>query len=333
MVRNEVIYKIMKDMVKYLSQYQLQKLKTALQSKLEDVEINLILDKEKLNADRSSNANLLKIFISAKEVEGCSNKTLKYYKEVLEKFINDIDKPIKEIVTDEIRHYLTNYKEQRGCSLTSIDNIRRVLSSFFKWLEDEDYIAKSPVRRIHKIKTLTQVKEAFSDEEIEKMREGCKNIRELAIIELLYSTGMRVGELVNLDIKDMNFAERSCIVLGKGNKQREVYFDVRTKLHVEEYLKTRDDENVALFVSKNKPHQRLTSATIEFFIRELGRSLNIEKAHPHRFRRSFASLAIDKGMPIEQVQKLLGHIKIVTTMHYTVVKQSNVKFSHRKYLG
>ena len=332
MVRNEVIYKIMKDMVKYLSQYQLQKLKTALQSKLEDVEINLILDKEKLNADRSSNANLLKIFISAKEVEGCSNKTLKYYKEVLEKFINDIDKPIKEIVTDEIRHYLTNYKEQRGCSLTSIDNIRRVLSSFFKWLEDEDYIAKSPVRRIHKIKTLTQVKEAFSDEEIEKMREGCKNIRELAIIELLYSTGMRVGELVNLDIKDMNFAERSCIVLGKGNKQREVYFDVRTKLHVEEYLKTRDDENVALFVSKNKPHQRLTSATIEF-LRELGRSLNIEKAHPHRFRRSFASLAIDKGMPIEQVQKLLGHIKIETTMHYTVVKQSNVKFSHRKYLG
>lgn len=333
MVRNEVIYKIMKDMVKYLSQYQLQKLKTALQSKLEDVEINLILDKEKLNADRSSNANLLKIFISAKEVEGCSNKTLKYYKEVLEKFINDIDKPIKEIVTDEIRHYLTNYKEQPRCSLTSIDNIRRVLSSFFKWLEDEDYIAKSPVRRIHKIKTLTQVKEAFSDEEIEKMREGCKNIRELAIIELLYSTGMRVGELVNLDIKDMNFAERSCIVLGKGNKQREVYFDVRTKLHVEEYLKTRDDENVALFVSKNKPHQRLTSATIEFFIRELGRSLNIEKAHPHRFRRSFASLAIDKGMPIEQVQKLLGHIKIETTMHYTVVKQSNVKFSHRKYLG
>lgn len=182
MIRNEVIYKIMKDMVKYLSPYQLQKLKTALQSKLEDVEINLILDKEKLNADRSSNANLLKIFISAKEVEGCSNKTLKYYKEVLEKFINDIDKPIKEIVTDEIRHYLTNYKEQRGCSLTSIDNIRRVLSSFFKWLEDEDYIAKSPVRRIHKIKTLTQVKEAFSDEEIEKMREGCKNIRELVVL-------------------------------------------------------------------------------------------------------------------------------------------------------
>ena len=323
----------MKDMVTYLSPYQLKKLKTTLQNKLEDVEINLILDKEKLNADRNSNANLLKMFISAKDVEGCSSKTLKYYKEILEKFIKDIDKAIKDITTDEIRHYLTNYKEERSCSLTSIDNIRRVLSSFFKWLEDEDYILKSPIRRIHKIKTLKQVKEPFTDEEIEKMREACKNIRDLTIIEMLYSTGIRVGELINLNIKDVNFVERSCIVLGKGNKQREVYFDVKTKLHIQDYLKTRDDDNPALFVSRNKPHQRLTSATIEFFIRELGRSLNIEKAHPHRLRRSFASLAIDKGMPIEQVQRLLGHIKIETTMQYIMVKQSNVKFSHRKYIG
>lgn len=333
MIKNEVIHKIMKDMVTYLSPYQLKKLKTTLQNKLEDVEINFILDKEKLNADRNSNANLLKMFISAKDVEGCSSKTLKYYKEILEKFIKDIDKEIKDITTDEIRHYLTNYKEERGCSLTSIDNIRRVLSSFFKWLEDEDYILKSPIRRIHKIKTLKQVKEPFTDEKIEKMREKCKNIRDLTIIEMLYSTGIRVGELINLNIRDVNFAERSCIVLGKGNKQREVYFDVKTKLHIQDYLKTRDDDNPALFVSRNKPHQRLTSATIEFFIRELGRSLNIEKAHPHRLRRSFASLAIDKGMPIEQVQRLLGHIKIETTMQYVMVKQSNVKFSHRKYIG
>ena len=323
----------MKYMVTYLTPYQLKKLKTTLQNELDNVEINLILDREKINADRSSNANLLKMFISAKDVEGCSSKTLKYYREILERFINDIDKPIKEITTDEIRHYLTNYKEQRGCSLTSIDNIRRVFSSFFKWLEDEDYIVKSPIRRIHKIKTLKQVKEPFTDEEIEKMREACKNIRDLAIIEILYSTGIRVGELINLNIKDMNFTERSCIVLGKGNKQREVYFDVKTKMHIQEYLKTRDDDNPALFVSKNKPHQRLTSATIEFFIRELGRSLNIEKAHPHKLRRSFATLAIDKGMPIEEVQKLLGHIKIETTMQYVLVKQSNVKFSHRKYIG
>lgn len=299
----------MKDMVMYLTPYQLKKLKTTLQDKLENVEINLILDKEKLIADRSSNDKLLKMFLSAKNVEGCSSKTLKYYREILEKFIKDIDKTIKEITTDEIRHYLTNYREERGCSLTSIDNIRRVFSSFFKWLEDEDYINKSPIRRIHKIKTLTQVREPFTDEEIEKMREGCKTIRDLAIIELLYSTGIRVGELINLNIKDMNFTERSCIVLGKGNKQREVYFDIRTKLHLEEYLKTRDDDNPALFVSRNKPHQRLTSATIEFFIRDLGRSLNIEKAYPHKFRRTMATVAINKGMAIEEVQKLLRSYK------------------------
>lgn len=319
MIKNEVMHKIMKDMVMYLTPYQLKKLKTTLQDKLENVEINLILDKEKLIADRSSNDTLLKMFLSAKNVEGCSSKTLKYYREILEKFIKDIDKTIKEITTDEIRHYLTNYREERGCSLTSIDNIRRVFSSFFKWLEDEDYINKSPIRRIHKIKTLTQVKEPFTDEEIEKMREGCKTIRDLAIIELLYSTGIRVGELINLNIKDMNFAERSCIVLGKGNKQREVYFDIRTKLHLEEYLKTRDDDNPALFVSRNKPHQRLTSATIEFFIRDLGRSLNIEKAQPHKFRRKMATVAIDKGMAIEEVQRLLRSYK---NRHYDALCDS-----------
>lgn len=319
MIKNEVMHKIMKDMVMYLTPYQLKKLKTTLQDKLENVEINLILDKEKLIADRSSNDKLLKMFLSAKNVEGCSRKTLKYYREILEKFIKDIDKPIKETTTDEIRHYLTNYREERGCSLTSIDNIRRVFSSFYKWLEDEDYINKSPIRRIHKIKTLTQVKEPFTDEEIEKMREGCKNIRDLAIIELLYSTGIRVGELINLNIKDMNFTERSCIVLGKGNKQREVYFDIRTKLHLEEYLKTRDDDNPALFVSRNKPHQRLTSATIEFFIRDLGRSLNIEKAHPHKFRRTMATVAIDKGMAIEEVQRLLRSYK---NRHYDALCNS-----------
>ncbi len=319
MIKNEVMHKIMKDMVMYLTPYQLKKLKTTLQDKLENVEINLILDKEKLIADRSSNDTLLKMFLSAKNVEGCSSKTLKYYREILEKFIKDIDKTIKEITTDEIRHYLTNYREERGCSLTSIDNIRRVFSSFFKWLEDEDYINKSPIRRIHKIKTLTQVREPFTDEEIEKMREGCKTIRDLAIIELLYSTGIRVGELINLNIKDMNFAERSCIVLGKGNKQREVYFDIRTKLHLEEYLKTRDDDNPALFVSRNKPHQRLTSATIEFFIRDLGRSLNIEKAHPHKFRRTMATVAIDKGMAIEEVQRLLRSYK---NRHYDALCDS-----------
>jgi len=280
-----------------------------------------------------SNQDYLKMFTSAKEIEGCSMKTIKYYKDIINKLINKINLSIKDITTDDIRKYLAEHKLESGCSAVTIDNLRRVFSSFFAWLEDEDYIIKSPVRRIHKVKTATVVKETFSDENLEKMRDKCKSVRELAIFDLLLSTGMRVGELVNLNIDDVNFEDRSCIVLGKGNKQREVYFDAKTKLHLKQYLDTRKDNNNALFVSRNKPHQRLTTSTIEYLVRRLGISSNVKKAHPHKFRRTMATMAIDKGMPIEQVQKLLGHTKIDTTMHYAMVNQANVKFSHRKYIG
>lgn len=280
-----------------------------------------------------SNEDYLNMFLSAKDIEGCSSKTLKYYKDIILKFIKKIEKPIQEITTDDIRLYFSQYKSRNGCGLATMDNIRRVFSSFFAWLEDEDYIVKSPVRRIHRVKSTIAVKEAFSDENIEVLRDECKSIRELAIIELLLSTGMRVGELVNLNIADMNFEDRSCIVLGKGNKQREVYFDAKTKLHLKQYLDSRKDDNEALFVSDIKPHQRLTISTIEYLVRTLGKSANIKKVHPHRFRRSCATMAIDKGMPIEQVKQLLGHTKIDTTMHYALVNQANVKHSHRKYLS
>ena len=279
------------------------------------------------------NSEYLNYFISAKKVEGCSSKTMKYYNEIIRKFLDSTDKKIKDITTDDIRRYLSDYREKSSCSGATIDNFRRVFSSFFAWLEDEDYIVKSPVRRIHRIKTTDAVKETFTDENIEKMRDYCTNLRDLSIIELFISTGMRVGELVNLDISDVNFEDRSCIVLGKGNKQREVYFDARTKLHLKNYLKERKDNNRALFVANKKPHQRLTGQTVEYLIRTLGKKLEIKKAHPHKFRRTMATMAIDKGMPIEQVQKLLGHKKIDTTMHYAMVNQTNVKFSHRKYIG
>lgn len=279
------------------------------------------------------NQDFMNMFLSAKDIEGCSQRTIKYYKDIIEKFLNNIGKSIKEITTDDIRLYLAYYKENSNCNTVTMDNLRRVFSSFFAWLENEDYIIKSPVRRIHKVKTAVTVKETFSDENIEKMRDNCSNIRELAIIELLLSTGMRVGELVNLNIEDLNIEDRSCVVLGKGNKQREVYFDARTKIHLKQYLSTRVDNNRALFVSKIRPYNRITISTIETLIRQLGKELNIKKAHPHKFRRTMATMAIDKGMPIEQVQKLLGHTKIDTTMHYAMVNQANVKFSHRKFIG
>ncbi len=275
----------------------------------------------------------MNMFLSAKDIEGCSNRTIKYYKDIILKFIKDVDKPIREITTDDIRLYLSKYKEESNCSSVTMDNIRRIFSSFFSWLEDEDYILKSPVRRIHRVKTAIVVKETLTDENIENLRDECSHVRELAIIELFISTGMRVGELVNLNIDDVNFEDRSCIVLGKGNKQREVYFDARTKIHLQQYLNLRTDEEKALFVSKIKPYHRITISAVESIIRNMGKKLNIKKVHPHKFRRTMATTAIDKGMPIEQVQKLLGHTKIDTTMHYAMVNQSNVKFSHRKYIS
>jgi len=333
MIKTDIIINITNDMALVLTQYQLEKLKETLENNLKKVEINILTDEKEKQQIKETNDNYINIFLSAKEIEGCSTRTLKYYREIIEKLINTIDKPIKEIQTEEIRKYLADYKENTRCNAITIDNLRRVLSSFFAWLEDEDYIIKSPVRRIHKVKTPTIIKETLTDENLEKLRDTSNCIRDLVLIELLYSTGIRVGELIKLNISDINFEDRSCKVFGKGNKQREVYFDARTKIHLKQYINTRKDGNEALFVSKNKPHQRLSIAGIELIVRKLGLETEISKVHPHKFRRTLATMAIDKGMPIEQVQKLLGHVKIETTMHYAMVNQNNVKISHRKYIG
>ena len=214
-----------------------------------------------------------------------------------------------------------------------MDNIRRILSSFFSWLEDEDYIIKSPVRRIHKVKTSKTIKETHTDENLELMRDNCVELRDLAMIDMLASTGMRVGEMVLLNRSDIDFNERECVVVGKGDKERMVYFDARTKLHLQSYLDSRTDSDPALFVSLRSPHKRLTIGAIELRLREMGRKLGISKVHPHKFRRTLATMAIDKGMPIEQLQRLLGHQRIDTTLQYAMVKQSNVKLAHRKYIG
>lgn len=332
-MKTEVISNIAKDMEDSLTDYQLNKLKESLIINFEGVEFIVKTDELKHRKELEENIKMINSFISSKHVEGCSERTIKYYKEIIEKFVNNFDKSIKQISTDEIRNYLSDYKDNSSCGSTTIDNIRRVLSSFFSWLEDEDYIIKSPVRRIHKIKTTVVVKEVLTDENLERLRDECENIRDLSLIELLISTGMRVGELVNLNINSLNFEDRSCIVLGKGNKEREVYFDAKTKLHLKEYISKRNDSNDALFVSMREPHQRLSISGIELIIRTLGINSNINKVHPHKFRRTLATMAIDKGMPVEQVQKLLGHVKIETTIHYALVNQSNVKISHRRFIA
>lgn len=333
MEKEEMILTITNEMSNNLTKYQLELLKNVLIIQFQNIEITVLTDEIKKKEEQNTNEKFINSFLSAKEIEGCSQRTISYYKENIQRLISKLEKPIKGITTDDIRNYLSNYKETNNCGSVTIDNIRRVFSSFFAWLEDEDYIIKSPVRRIHKVKTASIIKETFTDENIEKMRDECKNIRNLALIELLISTGMRVGELVNLNIEDLNFEDRSCVVQGKGNKQREVYFDARAKIHLMQYLNIRKDDNKALFVSKNKPHQRLSISGIELIVRKIGIKTDVNRVHPHKFRRTLATMAIDKGMPIEQVQKLLGHVKIETTMHYAMVNQNNVKISHRKYIG
>lgn len=320
----EKLVNILNEMAEYLSISQMKK--------LQEVLLKNMKEQEEIISE-TTNYDYLKMFIAAKRIEGCSDRTVAYYKSTVEHLLKSIDTPIRKITTDEMRSYLAKYQEKGGCSKTTIDNIRRNISSFFSWLEEEDYILKSPMKRIHKIKTVQSVKETISDELIERLRDACLCKRDLAMVDLLYSTGIRVGELVRLNIEDISFEERECVVFGKGDKERRVYFDAKAKLHLQDYLKERDDDNPALFVTLDAPHQRLKISGVEIRIRSLGRSINAEKIHPHKFRRTMATRAIDKGMPIEQVQKILGHSQIGTTMQYAMVNQSNVKNAHRKYIA
>lgn len=329
-IKERIIHNVIQEMLPFLNNSQSEKLKKVLSFELENIQFS---KKKKENLQTESNSKLLEVFISAKRVEGCSEKSLGYYRAAIEKMIAGINKPIKEIITDDLRIYLTDYQEKKNLSRMTIDNMRRIFSSFFSWLEDEDYILKSPVRRIHKIKSATVVKETYTDESLEIMRDNCKSLRDLALIDILASTGMRIGELVLLNKEDINFNERECIVFGKGNKERIVYFDARTKIHLKNYLDSRKDKNNALFVSLKEPYNRITIGGIETRLRKLGRELNIPKVHPHKFRRTLATVAIDKGMPIEQLQRLLGHQRIDTTLQYAMVKQSNVKLAHKKYIS
>ena len=321
----QLINDILHDMSEVLSAKDLYALQIVLQKKL---------NTQNNQTYPYTNIEYMDMFISAKRIEGCSERTLAYYKTTIEHMLSIIVTPLRQIQTDDLRAYLAEYQLRNNCSKTTVDNIRRNLSSFFSWLEAEDYIIKSPIRRIHKIRTGSKVKETLSEECIEKLRDSCLQIRDLAMIDLLYSTGIRVGELVNLNINDINFEERECIVYGKGNKQRKVYFDAKTKVHLKRYLEQRSDYSEALFVTLDSPFERLKISGVEIRLRKLGRLASLDQSvHPHKFRRSMATRAIDKGMPIEQVQKLLGHQQIDTTMHYAMVNQSNVKISHRKFIG
>lgn len=323
---NQIIIAIQRDMADILNGEQMCVLAQVLNKNLSPVI-------PEGNDGKEEKANLLAMFIAAKRVEGCSEKSIRYYESTIRNMLDEIGKPERQITTEDLRAYLDAYQRRGSVSRVTLDNVRRILSSFFSWLEDEEYIVKSPVRRIHKVKTGETVKETYSDESLELMRDHCDNARDLAMIDLLSSTGIRVGELVKLNRGDIDFENRECVVFGKGDKQRRVYFDARTKVHLQKYLAEREDSEEALFVSLQKPYPRLQISGVEIRLRKIGRELNLDKVHPHKFRRTLATMAIDKGMPIEQVQKLLGHQSIDTTLQYAMVNQSNVKNSCKKFLS
>ena len=331
-MNDEFVNDVLRDMLAYLDNGQAEQLRRVLKHNLSGYEIQRRTDGTTEDAS-AENARLTGAFLSAKRIEGCSEKSLSYYRKTIETMSEKIGKGITHITTNDLRSYLTDYQTERKSSKVTIDNIRRILSSFFSWLEDEDYILKSPVRRIHKVKTAVTIKETYTDEALETMRDHCDSLRDLALIDMLASTGMRVGELVLLNRDDINFEERECVVFGKGSKERMVYFDARTKIHLQNYLAQRTDSDNALFVSLKAPYERLQIGGVESRLRELGKRLALPRVHPHKFRRTLATMAIDKGMPVEQLQRLLGHQRIDTTLQYAMVKQSNVKIAHRKYIG
>lgn len=331
-MNDEFVNDVLRDMLAYLDNGQAEQLRRVLKHNLSGYEIQQRTDSTTEDAS-TENMQLTDAFLSAKRIEGCSEKSLSYYRKTIETMSEKIGKGITHITTNDLRSYLTDYQTERKSSKVTIDNIRRILSSFFSWLEDEDYILKSPVRRIHKVKTAVTIKETYTDEALETMRDHCDSLRDLALIDMLASTGMRVGELVLLNRDDINFEERECVVFGKGSKERMVYFDARTKIHLQNYLDQRTDSNNALFVSLKAPYERLQIGGVESRLRELGKRLSLPRVHPHKFRRTLATMAIDKGMPVEQLQRLLGHQRIDTTLQYAMVKQSNVKIAHRKYIG
>ena len=327
-MKNQIINEIQRKMLPYLNNEQLLHLKAVLEASFQGVIIEMGEEQPKAGEQDSAAA-----FITAKRIEGCSEKTLAYYSKTIEAMLNGVGKLPQQITTDDLRKYLTDYQTQRHSSKVTIDNIRRILSSFFSWLEDEDFIVKSPVRRIHKVKTAKIIKETYTDEALELMRDNCSTVRDLAIIDLLASSGMRVGELVTLNREDINFNERECVVFGKGNKERKVFFNDRSILRLSEYIDYRKDNCEYLFCSLKKPFRRLNVGGVETNVKNIGKKAGVANCHPHRFRRTMACNALKKGMPIEQIQALLGHENIETTKVYLCIDTDKLAVEHNRYLG
>lgn len=275
-------------------------------------------------------AKALQMFFVTKKVEGCSDKTIQYYSYVLRRFFSDIACDLDRVTADQIRYYIAIRSQRDGLSKVTQDNELRVLKSFFGWCTAEEYISKNPTLNVKAIKQDKRIKKPFSEVDLEKIRKAAETKRDKAIVETLYSTGCRVSELCGMNRNDINSDE--IIVFGKGGKERVCYLNAKARLALADYIESRTDNDAALFVSEDKPHTRLKKSSIEILIRKIGKSAGVENCHPHRFRRTAATVALNRGMPIDQVQQMLGHAIIGTTTIYARSDSENVKASHKKYV-
>lgn len=322
---NNAIYATLQEMTTKLSLKDLRELQRVLFKNF--AEVTNTEQKQLLNDD------YIERYMSAKKIEGMAESTLKSYQSTIKRFLAFCDnKLIIYIDTDDVRYALNRYKETSGCSDYSLDSFRRRISAIFAWFLEEEYIVKNPVARIHKINYTKKVKKVFSDEEVERLFSQCATNRQMAIVGMLNSTGMRVGELASLKLSRVNLEEKECVVCGKGNKERTVYFDPKTKLFLEKYLEERDDDIDALFLTKIKPYRQISTRSIQREVSYVGELAAVAKCHPHKFRSTLATRAIDKGMPVEQLKELLGHTEIDTTLVYAQVQQKNIKRSHEKFI-
>lgn len=330
-MKDEFVTKVLAIMMSMVTQEQCGELKSALYMALQDYELEKRCT-ELLDMD-TGYIHYMQLFLARKKTEGKSERTIDLYKLHLTRMLQILNIPVDKITENDLFVYLAKYKKDNNVSNAYLDNIRLVFSSFFGWLNAKGYIPKNPTAGLEPIKVEKKIKQPFSDEELEKLRRICTQERDLALIEFLYSTGVRVSELVALNRKDIDFYGKNVVVYGKGSKERETYLNASSCLHLKAYLDGRTDGNEALFVSERAPHTRITVAGVEKILRRIGKDAGVTKVHPHRFRRTMATNVLKKGMPLEEVKELLGHTKLDTTMIYCTISKDNVKHSHQRLMS
>lgn len=330
-MKDEIVDAIMREMMPLLSTEQLSALKETVRAQLCGYDIRK--KETAVMCTNQNGQNYLQVFLDSFRQNGKSEGTIEQYQLHLSRLLAYLGKNVQEVEDDDLIDYMHKYKAIRQVSGRYLNNMRLVFNSFFRWLQRRKIILRNPVDGLEPIKYRQKVKKPLSPQELEKVRCACERERDLAIVEFLYSSAVRVSELTALNRDDIRWESDDVMVLGKGNKEREVYLNARAHYHLRQYLDSRTDDNPALFVSLKAPHERLTKSGVEYILKRLGSHAQVENVHPHRFRRTSATDLLRMGMPIEQVQELLGHVKIETTRIYCTVTKEQVKASHRRYMS